>query len=101
MIFVSLAHANECMYLHNERNFPQAKLNNKVLAGLICFLLKEYGGLYFLLHIIIVYNILSSLIKKTSKHFIGRKKNIYIAGSMYIPVLWDANYDRENNDYTN
>ena len=47
--------------------------------------------------IIIVYNILSSLMKKTLKIFIGRKKKKK-AGSMYIPVLWDANYDHENDD---
>ena len=35
------------MHVHNERNFPQAKLDSEINA---CFLLNEHGNLYFLLH---------------------------------------------------
>ena len=29
-IFASLAPANECVHVHNERNFPQAKFDNEI-----------------------------------------------------------------------
>ena len=45
----------------------------------------------------IVY-ILSSLIKKT-KYFYRKEKKISVK-ECTEPLLWDANYDRENNDYT-
>ena len=35
------------MRVHNERNFPQAKLDSEINAH---FLLNEHGDLYFLLH---------------------------------------------------
>ena len=35
------------MHVHNERNFPQAKLDSKINVR---FLLDEHGDLYFLLH---------------------------------------------------
>ena len=41
-IFASLARA-----VHNERNFPQAKLDSEINVR---FLLNEHGDLYFLLH---------------------------------------------------
>ena len=46
-IFASLARANERVHVHNERTFPQAKLDSEVNAR---FLLNEHGNLYFLLH---------------------------------------------------
>ena len=38
------------MHVHNERNFPQAKLDSEINAR---FLLNELGDLYFLLLIIV------------------------------------------------
>ena len=35
------------MNVHNERNFPQAKLDSEINVR---FLLNEHGDLYFLLH---------------------------------------------------
>ena len=46
-IFASLARANERVRVHNERNFPQAKLDSEINAR---FLLNEHGNLYFVLH---------------------------------------------------
>ena len=43
----SLARANERVHVHNERNFPQAKLDSELIFR---FLLNEQGDLYFLLH---------------------------------------------------
>ena len=51
--------ANDHVHVHNRRNFPQAKLDNKIYVP---FLLNEHGDLYFIC-IIIVY-ILFSLFKK-------------------------------------
>ena len=70
-IFVSLVLANESVHIHNKRNFPQAKFDNKVYVP---FLLNEHGDLYFIC-IIIVY-ILFSLIKKIEKTLSDRKKDI-------------------------
>ena len=47
-IFMSFARSNERVRVHNERNFPQAKLDSKMNVR---FLLNEHGELYFLLHI--------------------------------------------------
>ena len=58
---------------------------------------------YIFYCIIIVYNILFILFNtKNFKNFYRakKKKKKKKAGSMYIPVIWDANYDCENNDYT-
>ena len=41
---------NERVHLHNERNFPQAKLDIEINAR---FLLNGHGNLFFLLRIII------------------------------------------------
>ena len=41
----SSAPANERVHVHNERNFPQAKLGGEINA---LFLLTEHGDLYFL-----------------------------------------------------
>ena len=46
-IFASLARANKRVHVHNERNFPQAKLDGEINAR---FLLNGHGNLYFLLH---------------------------------------------------
>ena len=46
-IFALLARANKRVHVHNERNFPHAKLGNEINVG---FLLNEVGKLYFLLH---------------------------------------------------
>ena len=43
-IFASLARANELVYVHNERNFPQAKLDNEMY---VLFLLNTHGDLFF------------------------------------------------------
>ena len=43
----SLARTNERVYLHNERNFPQPKLDSEINVR---FLLNEQDDLYFLLH---------------------------------------------------
>ena len=56
-IFASLSRENEHVNVHNERNFPQAKLDSEINVPCI---LNEHGDLHFYL-IIIVY-ILSSLI---------------------------------------
>ena len=55
---------------------------------------------YIFYCIIIVY-ILSSLIKKKSKNSIGRVRKEDISESVQKTVLWNANYDSENNDYMN
>ena len=59
-IFTLLVHVNECVRVHNKRNFPQAKLDNETNAR---FLLNELGNPYFLLHNTSVH-ILSSIISK-------------------------------------
>ena len=49
------------MHAHNERNFPQAKLNSEINVR---FLLNEHGDLHFLLHNNNVHIILLNLRKK-------------------------------------
>ena len=44
--YASLARGNERVHLHNERNFPQAKLDSEISAR---FPLNKHGNLYFLL----------------------------------------------------
>ena len=39
-IFASLARANECVHIHNVRDFPQYKVDSEINAR---FLLKEHG----------------------------------------------------------
>ena len=58
MIFASLARANGRVHAHNERNFPQAKLDSEIIVR---FLLNEHGDLYFLLHNNSVHTILFNL----------------------------------------
>ena len=48
-IFASLAHVH--VHVHNERNFPPAKLDSTIDASFLC---NEHGNLYFY-RIIIVY----------------------------------------------
>ena len=43
-IFVSLAHAHDCLHSHNITDWPQAKLDSKINA---CFVSNEHGDLYF------------------------------------------------------
>ena len=46
-MFALLARANERVHVHNERNFPQAKLDTEINVR---FLLNEHGDLSFLLY---------------------------------------------------
>ena len=80
------------MHVHNERNFPQAKLDIEIN---IRFLLNEHGDLYFLLHNNSVHIVLLNL-KKTKKFYRKEKKKACMK-----PLLCYANYDRKNNDSTN
>ena len=71
MIFMSLAHANEYVHMHNVRDFPQARLDSELKAH---FLLNKHSDLYFLLCNNSAYVILLNLkkMKKSSE----RKKDI-------------------------
>ena len=51
MNFASFAHADELMHIHNERNFPKARLDSEINVP---FLLNGHGDLYFY-HIITEY----------------------------------------------
>ena len=46
-IFALLARSNKRVHLHNERSFPQAKLDNEINVP---FILNEHGDLYILSH---------------------------------------------------
>ena len=61
------------MQAHNERNFPQAKLDNEINVR---FLLKEHGDLYFLLHNNSVHIVLLNLKEKEKILSEGKKKDI-------------------------
>ena len=69
-IFASLARANKRVHVHNERNFPQAKLDGEIN---VLFLLNEHSDLYFLSQNNSVHIILSLILKKMKKS-IGQKK---------------------------
>ena len=84
------------MQVQNERKFPQAKLDSEINVR---FLLNEHGDLYFFAQKIVY--ILSSLVSKELKNFTGRKKIYIYMKACTKPLLWNANCDRENNDYTN
>ena len=84
------------MHVHNERNFPQLKLDREIIVP---FLLNEHGDLYFLLHDNSVHIIFFKLKKNDKKKFSDRKKRR--GGSVLRSLLWNANYDRKNNDWTN
>ena len=60
------------MHVHNERNFPQAKLHSEINVR---FLLNEHGDIYFLLHNNSVHIVLLNF-KENKKKIIGRKKDI-------------------------
>ena len=60
------------MHLHNERNFPQAKLDSEINVR---FLLNEHGDLYFLLHNNSVHIVLLNL-KGNQKILMEGKKDI-------------------------
>ena len=59
------------MDVHNERNFPQAKLDSEINVRL---LLNKHGDLYFLLHNNSVHIVL--LISKKTKNFYRKEKKI-------------------------
>ena len=65
MIFASLARANERAHVHNERNFPQAKLHGEINVP---FLSNAHGDLYFYSKII-VYILSSTVLKNIFKKF--------------------------------
>ena len=71
-ILASLARANERVHVHNERNFPQAKLDSELIFR---FLLNEQGDLYFLLHNNSVHIVLLNL-KENCKILSEGKKDI-------------------------
>ena len=83
-----------CTYI-TKGIFPQAKLDSEINVP---FSSNKHGDLHFLSHNnsghIIFFNL--HVIKKNLS---DRKKDI--GESVQKPVLWNANYDRENNDYTN
>ena len=68
-IFASLAQANEFVQLHNERDFPQTKLDSEIN---IPFLLNEHADLFFLSHNNSVHIILFE--KKIKKNYWTEKK---------------------------
>ena len=67
----SLARTNERVYLHNERNFPQPKLDSEINVR---FLLNKYGNLYCLLLNNSLHVIFFNL--KIFQKIIGRKTDI-------------------------
>ena len=71
--------------------FPRAKLDSEIN---VLFLLNEHDDLYFLTASSVFFNF-----KKFSKKFHRKEKDI--GESVQKSVLWNANYDRENNDYAN
>ena len=77
-IFASLARANECVHLHNERNFPQGKLDSEI--NVPPFLLNEHNDQYFLSDNNTIVYILSSLIKKNKKFLLDRKEDMAESG---------------------
>ena len=58
------------MHVHNERNFPQIKLDSEINVR---FLLNEHGDLYFLLHNNSVHIVLLNL-KEKEKNYRKEKK---------------------------
>ena len=69
-IFASIARANERVYIHNERNFPQDNLDGEINVP---FLLNEHCDLYFLSHNNSVYISLFNL-RNIKKNLSDRKK---------------------------
>ena len=68
------------MHVHNEKNFPQAKLDSEINVP---FLLNEHG----------VHNILCNL--KKIKSFYRKEKKIQVK---VCKKLWNGNYDHESDD---
>ena len=60
------------MHVHNERNFPQAKLDGEINAR---FLLNGHGNLYFLLHNNSVNTILFNVMKFKKTQWTKKKKD--------------------------
>ena len=60
------------MHVHNERSFPQAKLDSEINVR---FLLNEHGDLYFLLHDNSVHIVFLNL-KENLKNLSEGKKDI-------------------------
>ena len=89
-IFASLARANERVHVHNERNFPQAKLDSEMLVF-------EQGDIHFLLHNNSVH-IIPFNFKRFLK-FLSDGKKIEVKTCTKL-LFWDIIYDRKN-DYTN
>ena len=81
-IFASLARANERVHLHDEMNFPQAKLDSEINARFVLT-----GMVTYIIYCLIIAYMLSSL-----KH-ISEGKKIQVK-ECTRPLLWDANYDR-------
>ena len=75
--------------------FPQAKLDSEIYVP---FSSNEHGDLYFLMHNNSVHIFFFNL-HVIKKDLSDRKKDI--GESVQKTVLFNANYDRENNDYTN
>ena len=67
-----LARVNQCVHVHNEKNFPQAKLYCEINVR---FLLNKHGDLYFLLHNNSVHIVLLNL-KEKEKNLSEGKKDI-------------------------
>ena len=83
------------MQVQNERKFPQAKLDSKINVR---FLLNDHGDLYFFAQKVVYIIILFSF--KRIEKFYRTEKKIYVKACTK-PLLWNANYDRENDDSTN
>ena len=81
-IFASLARANECFHVHNERNFPQAELNSEINVP---FLLNEQTNI-FLFHNNSVRIIVLNLKKKK---FIGGEKRVHKTVTLRKQRLYD------------
>ena len=94
-IFASLARVNERVHVHNERILNQAELDSVINVPSF---LNEHGDLYFLSHNNSVRIILFNL-QKSKKILPDREKDV--GESEQKTVLWNGNYDRENNDYRN
>ena len=80
--------ANEALHEHNERNFPQAKLDGEINAR---FLLNEYGDLYFLLHENSVHIILFILKKiksfyRVEKRYRWKRAQNWHSGMQIMPA---------------
>ena len=87
---MSLVCAHKLLYVHNRRNFPQAKLGSEINASF--FFSNEHGDLYFLLH---TFGVKIILFKLKKKKIVWKEKDIANW------LLHDANDDLKNNDWEN